>query len=90
MSSKAKFFTTLRNKKISLWVELEGAEQGPWNIWDLTPKECTAEVMKAVQSAFERGIELTELEVRRTHKLFYVRTSPLEKWEDRKDGKNNV
>ena len=56
----ARFYTTSRDKKKALWVQVEG--QKPFNIWDLSNKELTPDVESAIISAFQRGCEAKEEE----------------------------
>lgn len=46
------FSKRMRDGKLSLWVN-------GYNIWDLPPKQATDDVLKAIQSAFDRGSQLT-------------------------------
>lgn len=50
---KVSFMTSERNKKIALWLLVDGQQQ---NIWDIQKRCVTPEVLRAVQSAFELGI----------------------------------
>ena len=50
-----KFYLTNRKNKKALWVK--EADAMSYNIWDLTQEECTPDVLDAVKSAFERGVE---------------------------------
>ncbi len=54
---KPSFYITDRNDKKALWVRLEDEHL---NIWDLTKKELTEDVQKAILSAFYRGSQLQQ------------------------------
>ena len=54
---KPSFYITDRNDKKALWVSLEDEHL---NIWDLTKKELTEDVQKAILSSFYRGAQLQQ------------------------------
>lgn len=49
---KPVFSKRMRDGKVSLWVD-------NYNIWDLPPKQVTEDVLKAIQCAFDRGVQIT-------------------------------
>jgi hypothetical protein len=53
MHRKITFSTQQRDGKISIWVQMDG--HPPLNVWDLEPDEATKHVLKAIESAWERG-----------------------------------
>jgi hypothetical protein len=56
---KIKLIKRMRGKKISLWADLPaGIVPGntQWNIWDITPKEATPDVLSAIKHAFALGM----------------------------------
>ena len=64
--SKIKFWTEPRDGQLSLWVD---AGFGPFNIWDIPTKQATPNVLNAVASAFERGMEMAVLSMNRLPKV---------------------
>ena len=52
-----KFEQMPRNGAVSLWVN-------DLNIWDLDKKDLTPDVMKAIQSAVERGMQIMRHSIR--------------------------
>jgi hypothetical protein len=59
---KSEFFTKPRDGKVSLWVRVDDSN---YNIWDLSVKEATPDVLKAIRSAFERGYSAASADVTR-------------------------
>lgn len=57
---KPKFTKTKRNGNIALFVEVDGCKQ---NIWDLTRKELSDDVFKAIISAFHIGCNMQKREI---------------------------
>jgi len=55
MEMYPRFFITHRCRMLALWVEVD--ERGSRSIWDLPAKQATPEVLRALQSAFARGVE---------------------------------
>lgn len=73
----AKFSATNRDRKIALWVTIDGHAQ---NIWDIERKACTDSVLKAIQSAFQLGFENGSRSITRSS------LSVVREWEDLRDG----
>jgi hypothetical protein len=53
----------LREDKVAIWLESE--DRNPLNIWSLSKKELTPEVLKAIVTAVERGILVQQETTRR-------------------------
>lgn len=65
---EAVFFTTKRDGKIAVWVEVPGPDGvgiHRHNILDVPPKEFTERLMFAIVSAFRRGNEFSQTLLRR-------------------------
>jgi hypothetical protein len=52
-----KIYTEERNDKIAVWAQMD--DETPYNIWDLPKQHATEDVIKAIESAFERGCLFT-------------------------------
>lgn len=61
MNMEPRFFITRRRGMLALWVDVPGF--GERNIWDLPAREATPEVLRALQSAFARGVEVATNDV---------------------------
>jgi hypothetical protein len=59
MTPTPKFFRTIRNGKVALWVTMPNGES--CNIWDISPAHDADEVLAAVAMAFSRGCEFMEM-----------------------------
>lgn len=73
----AKFSATNRDRKIALWVTINGLHI---NIWDIEKKACTKRVQKAIQSAFQLGFEMAIDAVQ------FPQLAIEREWEDLRDG----
>lgn len=64
--TEAVFFTTKRNGKIALWVEVPGEDGIPrHNLGDVDPKECTERLLSIAKYAFQRGNEFSQIQQQR-------------------------